>query len=153
MEQYVQEINKKVSGAIEIVEKYREYNPDAQHLSVVFDIDGTLLNDDKPIKPVVHLYNLCKQLGYTVFIVTARDSIGIAETINQLHNLGINGFHSVYFRIPSVWNIVKFKAACRKSVIDKGYYTVLTIGDSSWDLIQEGENEPGHGILLPQLIF
>lgn len=149
MDKYVHEINAKVAKAIKIVKDYRKYNPDADNLSVVFDIDGTLLNHDKPIKPVVYLYNLCKELGYTVFIVTARDSMGINETIDMLHKLNITGFHSAYFRSPSVWNISKFKESCRKSIIDKGYLTVLSIGDTSWDTGRHG----GHGILLPQLAF
>lgn len=149
MNDYIREINKKVSNAIKLVKEYREYNQNMDNLSVVFDIDGTLLSDDKPIKPVIYLYNLCKQLGYTIFIITARDSYGIAETINQLHKLGINDFHSVYFRIPSVWNIGKFKEASRKSIIDRGYQTILSIGDTSWDVGEFG----GHSILLPQLGF
>lgn len=149
MNDYIQEINKNVSKAIKIVKDYREYNPDVDNLSVVFDIDGTLLNGEKPIKPVIYLYNLCKKLGYTIFIITARDSYGIAETINQLHKLDITDFNSVYFRIPSVWNIGKFKEASRKSIIDKGYQTVLSIGDTSWDVGKFG----GHSILLPQLGF
>lgn len=153
MNEYVHEINKKVKKAIEIVKEYRKYNPDADNLAVVFDIDGTLLNEDKPIKPVIYLYNLCKKLGYTVFIVTARDSYGIGETINQLHSMGINGFHSAYFRMPSVWNIAKFKESCRLSIIEKGYQTVLAIGDSQWDLPTHADNDLGYGILLPQLGF
>ena len=153
MNNYINEINKKVKQAIHIVKTVREDNPDADNLSVVFDIDGTLLNEDKPIKPVVYLYNLCKQLGYTIFIITARDSYGIGETINQLHRLGINGFHSVYFRMPSVWNIAKFKHASRQSVIDKGYQNVLSIGDTYWDTPSHIAEGQGYGILLPQLGF
>lgn len=153
MNEYVHEINKKVKQAIHIVKQYRDYNPDADNLSVVFDIDGTLLNHDKPIKPVVYLYNLCKKLGYTIFIITARDSFGITETINQLHSIGVDEFHSAYFRMPSVWNIAKFKESARVSIIDKGYQTVLTIGDSSWDNPTYIGKDQGHGILLPQLGF
>jgi len=153
MNQYVHEINKKVKKAIDIVKEYREQHPDADDLAIVFDIDGTLLNEDKPIKPVVHFYNLCKQLGYTTFIVTARDSYGIGETINQLHGMGINGFHSAYFRAPSVWNISKFKESCRRSIGKKGYQVVLSIGDSNWDVCTHLEGDSCHNILLPQLGF
>lgn len=153
MNEYVHKINKKVKKAIEIVKEYRKYNPDADNLSVVFDIDGTLLNEDKAIKPVIYLYNLCKKLGYTVFIVTARDSYGIGETINQLHSMGINEFHSAYFRMPSVWNIAKFKESCRRSISEKGYQTVLSIGDSGWDVCSNLPGDKCHGILLPQLGF
>lgn len=149
MNEYIQEINKKVALGIKIAKEYREYNPDADNLAAIFDIDGTLLNNEKPIKPVIYLFNLCKQLGYTCFIITARDSYGIAETISQLHKLGVEGFHSAYFRMPSVWNIDRFKDASRKSILDKGYQTVFTIGDQTCD----GPSHSEHFLLLPQLAF
>ncbi len=119
----------------------------SDNLAAVFDIDGTLLADgggDRINRPVVELYLLCKQLGYTLFIVTARDSYGITPTVEQLHELGITGFHSIYFRTPTAWNIEKFKESSRKSIADKGYSVVFSIGDSYWDVGAYG----GHSLLI-----
>lgn len=149
MDEYINDIEEKAKEAIRIIKDYRKYDNYSDNLAVVFDIDGTLIMNDKPIKPIVYLYNLCKKLGYTLFIVTARDSQGISETVNQLHKLDITDFKSVYFRLPTVWNIEKFKTASRKSIVDKGYNVILSIGDTYWDVGEYG----GESILLPQFGF
>lgn len=149
MDEYIRDVEEKAKEAVQIVKDYRKYDAYSDNLSVVFDIDGTLLIDNKPIKPIVYLYDLCKKLGYTVFIITARDSQGISETINQLHDLNITDFKSVYFRIPTIWNIEKYKTSSRKSIVDKGYNTILSVGDTYWDVGKYG----GESILLPQFGF
>ncbi len=149
MSEYLQVIRNKVEDAIRIVYEYKVYYPDAENLAVVFDIDGTLLNDDEPIQPVVDFYNICKSLGYHLFIVTARDSNGTQETIDQLDKMNITDYVSIYLRLPIYWDMTKYKTSCRESIVNKGYNVVLSIGDSIWDVGQYG----GYGILLPQLAF
>lgn len=144
---YMKIIEKKVEDAIEKVYQYRNQYPNDKSLSVVFDIDGTLLNEDTPIRPVIQLYNICKELGYHVFIITARDSSGINETVEQLDNIKVDDYTSIYFRIPTFWNMDKFKESCRKSITDKGYNIVMSIGDMEWDIGRYG----GYGVLLPQV--
>ncbi len=149
MNDYLQVIHEKVEDAIRIVYEYKAYYPEAENLAVVFDIDGTLLNDDEPILPVVNFYNICKSLGYSLFIVTARDSNGTQETIDQLYKMNITDYVSIYLRLPIYWDMTKYKTSCRESIVNKGYNVVLSIGDSEWDIGQYG----GYGILLPQLAF
>jgi phosphoglycolate phosphatase-like HAD superfamily hydrolase len=131
--------------AIQIVYDQRLKYPDADNLAVVFDIDGTLLNEDTPILPVIHLYNTCKSLGYNLFIVTARDSHGINETVDQLNSMHITDYTSMYFRVPTYWDMYKYKETSRESIENKGYHIVLSIGDSEWDIGKFG----GYGVLLP----
>lgn len=140
----------KVDKAAEIVYDTRLREPDASDLAAIFDIDGTLLTNDQPIQPVVDLYNFCKKLGYTVFIVTARDSDGIRETVVQLRSMGIDGFHSVYFRSPVVWDIAKFKESSRVAIATMGYRPVICIGDTDWDMPTYRDMDASYGILLPQ---
>lgn len=144
---YMKTIENLVEQAINLVYEYRNNHPDAQNLAIVFDIDGTLLNDNTPIKPVLHFYNICKDLGYSLFIVTARDSHGINETVNQLKDLNITDYVSMYFRIPTYWDMYKYKEISRESIQNKGYNIVLSIGDSEWDVGKFG----GYSVLLPQL--
>ncbi len=134
---------KLVNKGKELAYIYKTTYPN-DNLAVVFDIDGTLLSEDRINRPVVELYLLCKQLGYTLFIVTARDSYGITPTVEQLHELGITGFHSIYFRAPTVWNIGKFKESSRKSIAEKGYSVIFSIGDTPWDVGPYG----GHSLLI-----
>jgi predicted secreted acid phosphatase len=145
MNEYMKIMRRKSDQAVQIVYDYRLKHPDADNLAVVFDIDGTLLNDMRTIEPVVEFYNICKRLGYHVFIITARDSHGVSETINQLKTLGITGYESIYFRLPTYWDMAAYKESSRKSIRDKGYDTVLSIGDNQWDVGKYG----GYGILLP----
>lgn len=146
---YLNLIHKKVEDAIQYIYEYKMQYPDANNLAIVFDIDGTLLNDETPIKPVVDLYNIGKSMGFHNFIITARDSHGVSETIDQLNKIGIYDYDSMYFRLPIYWNMDQYKESCRKSITDKGYNVVLSIGDTPWDIGRYG----GYGVLLPQLVF
>ena len=144
---YMKTIENLVEQAIDLVYEYRNRHPDAHNLAIVFDIDGTLLNDNTPIAPVMHFYNICKDLGYNLFIVTARDSHGINETVNQLKDMNITDYISMYFRIPTYWDMYKYKETSRQSIENKGYDVILSIGDSDWDVGKYG----GHSVSLPQL--
>lgn len=149
MADYLNLIYKKVEDAIQYIYHYKAQYPDAGNLALVFDIDGTLMNDEKPIQPVVDLYNIGKSLGFHIFIITARDTNGVAETIAQLEKIGVIDYESMYFRLPIYWDMNEYKEKCRKSITDKGYHVVLSIGDTAWDIGNYG----GYGVLLPQLVF
>lgn len=149
MGDYLNLIHKKVEEAIQFIYEYKMQYPDATNLAMVFDIDGTLLNDETPIQPVVDLYNIGKSLGFHIFIITARDSHGVSETIDQLNKIGIKEYDSMYFRLPIYWDMNQYKEQCRKSITDKGFNVVLSIGDTAWDIGRYG----GYGVLLPQLVF
>lgn len=146
MKNYMNTIENLSKKAIQLVYEYRMKHPNAENLAVVFDIDGTLLNENIPITPVLNFYNICKDMGYNLFIITARDSNGINETIEQLQSMNIDDYNSMYFRIPTYWDMYKYKESSRESIINKGYNIVLSIGDSEWDIGKFG----GYGILLPQ---
>lgn len=149
MTQYLDLMKEKAHEAISVVYDYRNRHPNDTNLAVVFDIDGTLLNEDTPIVPIIEFYNYCKELGYHIFIITARDSYGIAETSKQLLDMGITDYVSIYFRLPTYWDMNKYKESCRESIMNKGYKTVLSIGDTDWDIGTYG----GYGVLLPHIAF
>lgn len=126
---------------------YNNNNTNIKQLSVIFDIDNTLLLEDgSPVKECVDFYHYCLRKGVTVFIVTARSSkqSHINYTISQLKNNTIDNFESIYFRPPDVTDIFNYKFLCRKNIYDKGYQTLISIGDQLTDIGEYG----GIGVLL-----
>lgn len=142
---YMDTIVEKAKEATAVVYDIRKRYPTENNLAVIFDIDGTLLSGNKAIPPIVDFYNTCQKLNYINFIVTARDIKFLNETIQQLSNLDIDDYKCVYFRPSDYIEFENYKIICRKSIQDRGYNTVLSIGDSSWDIGRYG----GYGVLLP----
>lgn len=134
-----------------------------RNLSVVFDIDDTVMDvDGDPIKHSIELYRFCLSLGITIFFITARvyngediDGSPRGEnsnifnnislyTMEQLKRIGIVKYKAIVFRQKCDDDIFKYKLKARKTVYNQGYTTILSIGDSYWDIGDYG----GKGILL-----
>jgi predicted secreted acid phosphatase len=103
---------------------------------VVFDIDETLIDiRGEPMFDVIEFYKYVMAIGFRTVIITAREGTtgNIKLTIEELSRFGINGYSSIYFRLPSQLNIEQYKINSRKSVLDNGFNTVMSVGDMYWD--------------------
>ena len=116
--------------------------------AIVFDIDDTLLNVDTLtlIPNIYSFYQYCLKKGYTIFIITARAGTeqNIAATAQQLTNLGIGGYNSIYFRKEHDMNMHSFKENSRRNVYNEGYKVIMSLGDNIWDIGKYG----GVGVLV-----
>ena len=123
--------------------------------SIIFDIDDTLIRsyrkrspgDNGLIQPVKDLYDYARYIGLQPFIVTNRDGTveNTAYTHKELERHGIVGYDTVYFRDPMCTDMWVPKLNARKHIYDRGYVTVMSVGDMPWDIGQYG----GYGVLLP----
>lgn len=135
-----------IDASEEVVEKVRNHLHNPAILAVVFDIDGTLIDEhDQPIRPIVSLYNFCKALKTSLFIVTAREESSREETHKELSRHGITDYVDSYFRHKHEYNVEKQKTQARKDIHDRGYDVVMSVGDMPWDIGKYG----GYGVLLP----
>jgi len=123
--------------------------------AVMFDIDDTLLFSKtfEPIPPIIRLLNECAARHFFIMIVTARDSIYTKETIKDLENInlreGIGGnYNYLYLRKSPKDNHLYFKSGVKKSFYEKGFVTVMSVGDNQIDIIG---NYSGYCIKLPNL--
>lgn len=96
--------------------------------AVMFDIDDTLISSEtgKRIEPVYKIYEIAKNLGYKIVIVTARPLFddNVKWTQRQLRNFNIK-YDELVFASPK----------------NKGYYKrtseynfILSVGDMDTDL-------------------
>ena len=146
MYSYHQLVNKQIDLAITKLNQIDISN--IKNPMVVFDIDSTLLTQRGLIRPVFNFYNLVKEKGINIGIITARTSDGMDYTVNQLHSLGIDGYVQLYFRKRDAMNPTITKEQCRKELHEKGYNVIMSVGDMKWDMGNYG----GVGILLPTFI-
>ena len=140
--------------------------------AVMFDIDDTLILNDKPIKPIINLIKECNKRNIQVLIITARDSIHTVGTIEDLLNVGIYpnpnnpDFTNIYnhFQINIPKNAVfydfyylrhspkddneMFKSNVKKELTKDGIYTIMSIGDNEIDIIGDYS---GYFIKLPNI--
>jgi len=125
-----------------------------QHLpnkqpAIVFDIDGTLVQDqtwDSPIKSVIDFCNHCKDIGISTFIVTARGGwpSNVKNTKDSLQALGVC-CDALFFRNPDQHNLGNFKTNVRQHIVENIDYNILmSLGDNIWDMGKFG----GTGVLM-----
>lgn len=117
--------------------------------AVIFDIDSTLIDVwGNSLPQIVSLYHHVLNKGIKAVIITARADTGEAVdyTIKQLKSHGIDRYHSIYFRPKDKRDPVKYKKEARKSLINEGINTVMSIGDEQWDIGEYG----GIGVLIPK---
>ena len=126
--------------------------PISSNSTIIFDIDGTLIHSsgEGPIIPIVNVWNHAKSMGITLVIITNR--IGTQQNINytqiQLDSFNISGWRLMFFRPPDkVDNPFKYKGAARTGVYERGYNTIISIGDQPCDIGNYG----GIGVLIPVL--
>lgn len=131
---------------------------------VVFDIDGTLLTDEKyrhlykqpsdvfkfmhkgnfsGIKPIVDLYNWCVSKGIKVALITGRKSSMEKITRENLSKVGIRKCNFLCMRPASEKKTytqsssnttMPFKIRCRKQIYTHGGIILANIGDQDTDL-------------------
>jgi hypothetical protein len=117
---------------------------DNSRQSIVYDIDGTLIADNgELIVPIYETYVYALEKGIAPVIITAREGSdkNIMLTKQQLSSLGITDYVLMYFRQPgmrSLEEIVRSKLEARKNVLDRGYNTIISIGDNWWDIGEYG---------------
>ena len=117
--------------------------------AIIFDIDDTLINStDNIIYPILNIYKFAKVLNLTIIIITNRsgDKETIKFTLDQLQKHGITDYKSIYFRSPQKENNPwRFKQISRKSIYERGFNVIMSIGDQEWDIGKYG----GIGFILP----
>jgi predicted secreted acid phosphatase len=126
-----------VQGIINILEKNKNIN----NRAVVYDIDDTMIfSSGYPNKEVIYTYNYAKKLGYTLFIITAREGNykNMKYTVEQLRKNNISGFKRIYFRPKDKTDIYRYKLLSRKNIYDNNYNTILSVGDMHWDIGKYG---------------
>ena len=122
---------------------------------IVFDIDQTLLTDEKfkhlyrsrndifrfqhrgnhdPILPMVDLYNWCSSQGLKMCIITGRNDSIQKVTQENLYRVGIRKCHRFYTKRGKE-NTMSYKSRCRKEIIDTGGIILANIGDQDTDLL------------------
>lgn len=131
-----------------------------QKLAIVLDIDETSLDnfeyervhnfhydsktwdewvargEAKVIQPTLELFNLAKERGVAVFLISSRRERGRAATEANLRAVGYDGWSGLYLkadddRRPST----DFKAEWRKKISDDGYRILLSVGDQKTDFV------------------
>ncbi len=105
---------------------------------IVFDIDDTLIDSKSGsiIRPIHDVYRYADQLGYTLFIITARDSSSRNYTNKQLHTKDITGYSGL-FMIDHIDLEIrgKRKAEYRELIEKSGYQIIMNIGDDPQDFV------------------
>jgi len=130
-------------------------HPDASKYWIVFDVDQTLLTDEKfnhlysrqgdvyrfmykgdhsAITPMVDLYNWCKRQGMNMCIITGRSNHLTKITQDNLVKVGVRACQRFYTK-KGRENTIKYKEACRKEIIDAGGFILVNIGDREDDLL------------------
>ena len=121
-------------------------NSRKEKISIVLDIDGTIIDENSvPITPVYAFYKYCMSKGLDLIIITARPGFkeNVHGTINMLLNLGLP-HQNIYFMRNGYSDQPTFKLHARKDLKNKGYNTLLSIGDNWWDVGEHG----GVGVII-----
>ena len=123
--------------------KLQSYKP-MKNLAVVFDIDGTLVKDEKYcINPVVDLYNYCLEKKFKVFIITARvrEWSNVKFTINMLRKCGVVNYEGLMMRPFYETNMFSYKEEQRRLLHKMGFTVVMSVGDMDCDFGKFGGTE------------
>ena len=139
--------NELFSTLVDLLLKNRRYNT-----SVVFDIDGTIIDDryytattaKQLVLPVYQFYKYCMKKDIPIFIVTARppNNGNDHATINVLNNIELD-MNRIYFCHRGIDPMIS-KLDCRNDIRSLGYHITLSIGDNLCDI----DRKEGVGILV-----
>ena len=125
-----------VDAAVEWCERWLRMR-NGPRPAAVFDIDSTLVYEDQRIEPVCQLYEACRRLGVTPFLVTARAEAGRSFTEDQMRRLGIEGYKRLYMHPPSLkcdtHGAGRAKAHARRRIEAHDFSIVLNAGDAHHD--------------------
>jgi len=129
-----------------------------KNLAIVFDVDETLLSNytainadnftfgpqsqaeatneiGTAIEPSRDLFNLAKQKGITVFLITGRRENTRVHTTSNLTREGFTGYKQLILKPDaSTDSTVVYKSGARKAIEDQGYRIVANVGDQYSDL-------------------
>jgi predicted secreted acid phosphatase len=133
------------------MEWLRKIEPSPKKI-IVFDIDDTLIdNYGVRINPVYEIYRYAVSQGFTIAIITNRPGgdLNIKITQDQLFINEIRKYRFLYFRNPKRTDPYRYKSVARKNLHDRGYETILSIGDMPWDIGDYG----GLGVIVPPSPF
>lgn len=146
------EMNNIYKTAKQLGENYLEIMKQNDYFSlknpaVMFDIDDTLISySGKPIKPIISLLNSCIKNNLTILIITARDSLYLNQTIEELKKNKIK-YDFLYLRNSQTDNYNTFKSEIKKKLAEENdIITIMSIGDNIVDI--DG-NHSGYFIKLP----
>lgn len=174
---YIRELTNVANKAKSYIAKRVEENNrlhKKQKLALVLDIDETVLSNykqlnehdfggsakeinqlieqgkDTAIKPMLKLYNYARNHQVKVFFVTGRRENERNITAKNLHAEGFNGWQHLYLTPMSYHqkSIVPFKSGTRRSISQKGYTIIASIGDQVSD-ISGGYAEKGFKLPNP----
>jgi acid phosphatase len=95
----------------------------------------------EPIKPILALVRVARELGVAVFFLTGRPERMRAATERNLRAAGYE-WTAVLLRPDDLVtrSAVEFKALERRKLVDQGYTVIVNIGDQMSDL------EGGHPV-------
>lgn len=136
-------------------------SPHPKKLAMVLDIDDTALNNFTQLRqwdfandneswdavqantkipanaPVLELFNYAKQLGVTVFFITARPDVYTDPTKKALENAGYTEYAGLYLMPKKyTWSqAATFKTETRRQLTSQGYDIVVNMGDQYSDLV------------------
>lgn len=109
--------------------------------TVIFDIDGTLIeNEEICIISVINLYNYIKQKGYILYIITARlfSPENVVYTKKLLDECGIYDYYGLFMRPGNDLDLYGYKESRRKYLHDIGLNIIMSVGDMPFDFGKYG---------------
>ena len=118
-------------------------NKTKNNICVVFDIDGTIINDNvySPKSErdiIIDVYKFLMSLqhvGVPIFIITARPDFTVNRnaTSRMLDDLGID-YEYLYMWNRQVFDDhISFKEEARYDIHLHGYDVIMSLGDNEWD--------------------
>lgn len=116
----------------------RASSPEDEKLAAVFDVDATLLDaQGRSIAPVCELFDACRGMRLTPFVVTARSEHGRTETAAQLARV-VGHYKRLYMHpadraLRSTHEAGMQKRKWRDRVAAHGYRVCVNAGDAWHD--------------------
>jgi ribonucleotide monophosphatase NagD (HAD superfamily) len=130
---------------------------------VVFDIDGTVIDDTDPISgtgyfrgypPMLELYSSLRASGYVIIFLTARQERFRILTEGNLKHVGYSWYENLVMMPdtdnPSghpIWAVGVWKDEQRKKFKEDGFHLVACIGDQDADVC--GDHIGEYQVRLP----
>lgn len=160
---YHRDIRTVINHAIRFINSRAQSNRLSQHpqkLAIILDIDETSLSNynhmvqrqfaatkdqlhndviaaNAPaIRPTLALYRDAIRQKIAVFFVTGRRTSERQATLKNLKRAGFNYWTGIYFK-PEYYRYssnIPFKTQSRRTITQKGYHIIATIGDQCSDL-------------------
>lgn len=137
---------------------YLKHHQVSEKSAIVFDVDETLLSNyqdmleynfggnagvfvatekkshAKAILATKELFNLAKEKGLSIFILTGRATSGKPYVVKNLRREGLTGFKQLIMW-PAIKpkTIAQYKSDARCKIVSKGYEILINVGDQASD--------------------